>query len=152
MIFDTLSNLQKYRNLPGMEEVMGFVQNRSLNEMKIGRYELPNGIWCTVSDSKTKRDGSYEVHRRYADVQIVLTGSERIDWLPLEDCCTNFLFSVKDDVGFFDADSDRALSLSMLPGTFAVFYPEDAYKPLLRFKHEQVKKAVFKLPIMEEEL
>lgn len=152
MIFDTLSNVQKYRSLHGMEEVVGFVQNHSLNEMKSGRYTLPHGIWCTITDSETKTTGSYEVHRKYADVQIVLAGSERIDWMPLKDNHTDFSFSVEDDIGFFDAESDRALSLSLLPGTFAVFYPEDAHKPLLYFKHEQVKKAVFKIPVIEEDL
>ena len=146
MIFDTVKNLPQYRHLDGMGEVIKFLGENSLNDLPSGRYELPNGIWCTISESKTKQSGDYEVHRKYVDVQVILAGSEKIGWMPLVDNDADYDFSVEKDIGFFDAESERALTLQMLPETFAVFYPEDAHKPLLYFHHACVKKAVFKIP------
>ncbi len=147
MIFDTVSSMGRYRHLSGMDEVMNFMNENPLDTLSLGRYELPNGLWCTISESNAKETGAYEVHRKYADVQIVLAGSERIDWMPLEDHHMDYPFSAEDDIGFFHGESSRALSLHLLPGTFAIFYPEDAHKPLLRFQHDQIRKAVFKIPV-----
>ena len=74
-------------------------------------------------------------------------GSEQIDWLPLRLHREAFPFSSGQDIGFFEDASLQTLGLRMLPGQFAVFFPEDAHKPLLRLQHGHVKKAVFKIPL-----
>ena len=147
MIFDHVSNLPQYACLPGMEAIIRFLADNPPDTLQSQRYDLPDGMWCAVSEPELRTEGPFEVHRRYIDLQLVLTGSEQIDWLPLRAHQGPFPFSDEQDIGFFEDASPQALSLRMLPGQFAVFFPEDAHKPLIRLHHGHVKKAVFKIPL-----
>ena len=147
MIFDHVSNLKLYTGIPGMAEILRFLEDNPPETLQCVRYELPGGMWCTVSEPELRQDGPFEVHRRYADLQLILAGSEQIDWLPLPLHEEAFPFSTEKDIGFFEDTSPQALALRMFPGQFAVFFPEDAHKPLLRLQHWHVKKAVFKIPL-----
>lgn len=149
MIFDHVSNLPQYAGLPGMKEVIRFLEDNPPDALQCTRYELPDGMWCTVSEPELRQNGPFEVHRRYIDLQLILEGSEQIDWLPLRLHEEAFPFSTEKDIGFFEDTSTDMLPLRMLSGQFAVFFPEDAHKPLLRLQHSQVKKAVFKIPVKE---
>lgn len=149
MIFDHVSNLPQYAGLPGMKEVIRFLEDNPPDTLQCTRYELPDGMWCTVSEPELRQNGPFEVHRRYIDLQLILEGSEQMDWLPLRLHEEAFPFSTEKDIGFFEDASTETLPLRMLSGQFAVFFPEDAHKPLLRLHHSQVKKAVFKIPVKE---
>lgn len=149
MIFDHVTNLKQYAGIPGVEEVLRFLAENPADTLLPGRYDLPGGLWCTVSEPTLREDGPFEVHRRYIDVQLILEGSERIDWLPLGLHRESVPFSEEQDIGFFDDASEEALALRLFPGQLTVFFPEDAHKSLLRLRHDHVKKAVFKIPVVQ---
>lgn len=147
MIFDHVSNLKLYAGIPGIAEILRFLEGDPPDTLQCVRYDLPGDMWCTVSEADLRQDGPFEVHRRYADLQLILEGSEQIDWLPLRLHEDAFPFSTEKDIGFFENTTPSTLALRMFPGQFAVFFPEDAHKPLLRLQHRHVKKAVFKIPL-----
>jgi len=37
--------------------------------------------------------------------------------------------------------------MKLLPGRFAILYPQDAHKPLIRIEADSVRKIIFKIPV-----
>ncbi len=83
-----------------------------------------------ATDPGRGRSGAkLEIHRKYIDIQLVLSGNEEIGWKPTLACSQPEAdFDASRDLGFF-RDSP-ALWLPMTADTFAVFFPEDAHAPL----------------------
>ncbi|HLL89756.1 MAG TPA: YhcH/YjgK/YiaL family protein, partial [Tepidisphaeraceae bacterium] len=76
-------------------------------------------------------------HRRYADVQFVLRGSEVMGWLPLSAARERTAYDATKDVVFFEPPSAGSAAaarplptLAVVPaGVFAVFFPTDVHMP-----------------------
>ena len=151
MILDTLKQSQKYVALsPRFKKAFDFI--RTVNETtKVGRHEIDgDDIYGLVQKYTTKpeKDGKFEAHRKYIDVQYVHTGRETILWAPIA--------SLKDVIMEFDEKQDAALwslvpnatPLRMNPGQFAIFYPEDGHVPCCEWdKPMEVLKVVVKVRI-----
>ena len=70
-----------------------------------------------------------EAHRRYIDIQFVISGEDCIGWLPISDCeRVSSPYDANRDLEFFF--DQPATWLAVSPGNFAAFYPEDAHAPL----------------------
>ncbi len=155
MIFDLIDNATQY--FPGStawERVFKFYWEYIEKGFLLGITEIEGrNLYASVSEYETKSADSalFETHQEYIDVQIILSGAEIIRYCPrpdvLEDRATEY--DTEKDVEFFRQTSDRAVDLVMKPGSFAVFFPEDAHLPQLSYGKEacQVKKVVFKLSI-----
>lgn len=102
-------------------------------------------------ETRPRESGKFEVHRKYVDVQVLLSGTEVIEYCPAGDI---------DTFAPYDADKDAALAgppppavsiggIRMRPGLFAVFYPQDAHMPSLALPAGpgNVKKAVAKISV-----
>ncbi|BET69145.1 YhcH/YjgK/YiaL family protein [Opitutales bacterium ASA1] len=70
----------------------------------------------------------FEAHRRYIDIQYVVSGDEIMLHAPLAGLREIAPFDPTRDVGFFH-DPSSATALRVPPGSFAVFFPHDAHKP-----------------------
>jgi YhcH/YjgK/YiaL family protein len=88
-----------------------------------------------------------ESHREYVDVQMVLAGSERIDWFPAESLEIEKPYDAGRDAQFYRRPGAAPASVDVLPGTFVVLFPEDAHMPQLvtAAGHGRVKKVVAKV-------
>lgn len=69
-----------------------------------------------------------EAHRRHIDIHIPITSEETIGWRPIVD--------LKNCVAPYDEDADiiffgeaAQVLMPVLPGQFAIFFPEDAHAP-----------------------
>ncbi len=91
------------------------------------------------------RDGArLEAHRRYIDIQVTIGGAEEIGWRALADCRQPAgPFDDARDIVFFEDRPDTWLSVP--PGSFAIFFPEDAHAPLAG--RGLLKKAIVKIAI-----
>ncbi|MHB8088995.1 MAG: YhcH/YjgK/YiaL family protein, partial [Anaerolineaceae bacterium] len=91
--------------------------------------------------TKPLAEGKWEAHRRYLDVQYMLSGCERIDFALLHTMKLGEYNAEKD----FQAMSGSGSTLNLVEGSFAVFFPQDAHMPGLAVgKPEWVKKVVVK--------
>ena len=85
MIVDTFSNLSFYcpmiKNLDkGIEAVQ-----QHWNTQTEGRYEFEGGFFTIMNGvTKPMAEGTFEAHRKYVDIQIVVEGSEHMAWAPLD--------------------------------------------------------------------
>ncbi len=117
-----------------------------------GRYELGNGHYMNIDEVNTEpsEHRRYEAHQDYCDIQIVLWGHEIIQCAPLSVMENMVEANVDKDVYFYEYNG-KSTTIPMTKGTYVVFYPGDAHKPLIaETKAEPVKKIIIKYSLNAE--
>src|SRR5512145_1499075 len=106
MIFDLFTCIRRYEALNrGFKRAIDFLEGTDLNRLEMGRYEIDNDrIYAMVSreSGRKKEDSQLEVHEKYIDIQLVLSGTDNMGWKPLKNCVKPASgFDKDDDIGFF---------------------------------------------------
>ncbi len=87
-----------------------------------------------------------EAHRKYVDIQVLLSGVERIAWWPAAGLTVSKPYRAAADIAFFDRPDPLGTTVDLVPGRFAVFFPSDAHMPGLQIHSSScVKKVVVKI-------
>ncbi|EKA6262458.1 YhcH/YjgK/YiaL family protein, partial [Salmonella enterica] len=87
-----------------------------------------------------------ELHKKYIDVQILLSGYEEIGYSNKIDTRIKELEHLPDDIIFPECVANEQF-VTLNPGDFALFYPNQIHRPLCtRGKPAPVKKAIVKIP------
>ena len=80
MICDTLQHLQRYKGLhPNLDTALAFLQTHDVGTLPLGRTEVDGEkVFINVMDAQLTPEeaGSPEYHKKYADLQLDLTGGE----------------------------------------------------------------------------
>lgn len=127
-----------------IEEAMVIAQQQPL-----GKYPLSNPdvfvILMEVSTEERNKRRS-EIHKKYADVQIMLDGVESLGYSYELDAKTTALTELENDVTFFDhVDNEQFVTINN--GDFVIFYPNELHRPLCSVNGDKmVRKAVIKIP------
>ncbi len=147
MIVDKLEHLSLYESVvPEFKAVAEYLAKNDVASFEEGSYEVCTGIVINISEYEPYTEGDkWEVHRKYADLQIVLCGNEKMDCKSTLDC-EGGVYNEEDDFMFMDSVTDNITSIYALPGSFAYFAPHDAHRPGLKWNSDKVKKAVVKIP------
>lgn len=115
-----------------------------------GRYELDGDrVFAMVSEYKTGPESErlFESHRKYADVQILLSGREKLGVLGLDEKKVRVVegYDEVKDIAFYNSEVDYS-RVVLVPGEFVVFYPEDCHKPGCSLElDDSVRKVVIKV-------
>ncbi len=149
MIYDKISNLDFYIPLEKhFAEISDFIKNTDIAALSPGRYELTNGVFVNVSEYAPHKDEiCWEAHRKYADLQYLISGDEIIEWAPISDAEGVGEYFEAEDFQGAEKSKGSKLSLDVSAGDFAYFAPCDLHRPGLFKSAEKVKKAVFKIPM-----
>jgi YhcH/YjgK/YiaL family protein len=132
MILDTLDQASRYSALsPHFEKAFAFLQ--TVNEQNApGRYEIDgDNVYAFVQRHSTKlvEERQYEVHRKYIDIQFMLTGREVMYWAPLAQMTKETMaFDEAKDAALF-ALIPEGVPVQVRAGQYAIFYPDDAHIP-----------------------
>jgi YhcH/YjgK/YiaL family protein len=97
--------------------------------------------------SKNEESAQFEAHRKYIDIQYVVSGKELINIAPLA--------SVKEVLTPYDASKDiefvtvsKLIYLKASPSDFFIFFPGDAHRPGLKDgANAPVRKIVIKVKV-----
>lgn len=135
MIIDTLANSDRSRLLhPLFAQAFAFARRPEAATLPDGRHVIAGDRLYAVaahSVGRPQAEALLEAHRRYIDIQIVLGGHETIGWAPLAAVADTAMppgYDPQDDIILFSRPA--TLWLPVLPGQFAIFFPEDAHAPL----------------------
>ena len=135
MILDTLANADRSFPLhPLFAQAFAFARRPAAAGLPDGRHAIVDDRLYAVAShgvGRPQAEALLEGHRRYIDIQLVLGGSDLIGWAPLADVAataTTDGYKAPDDIIFFTKPAK--LWLPVLPGQFAIFFPEDAHAPL----------------------
>jgi len=148
MIIDSIENLDRYRLWEnGFREAVDFLCAKEINTLAQGWHIVsPDGIRASVSAGHgRRRQGSrLETHRTHIDLQLILSGTDRMGWKPRSACRTRHGdYDDNADVEFFDDEPE--LWFKLQAGMFVIFFPEDAHMP--QICGGMIHKVVVKLPI-----
>lgn len=125
MILDSLDHIDTYRGVhPRIWEALQLLRT-DLSGLADGRYELDGDRIFYMIQTYTTRpvNDLPEAHRRYADIQCVLSGAECIDVGELARM-TEVEAHPERDLWLYRGRLDR---LTMTPGRFMLLFPQDAH-------------------------
>ncbi len=133
MILDTLENAKLYAGTHrGLKKAFAWIRKTDLEKLTPGIHAIDGKrLFANVvsASGAGRKAAKLEVHRTYIDIQLTIAGNEVIGWRPLAECARPAgRFNAKKDLGFYK-DAPAAW-LPLPPGTFGVFFPEDAHAPM----------------------
>ena len=132
------------------DKAFTFLKESDLSNMELKRYEIDgNSLFAPVSEyvSKNEEDAKFEAHRKYIDIQYVVSGKELIGVAPVtqqKDILEPY--SEEKDIMFMTVS--QAVNYQALPDRFFRFFPDDLHRPGLRDgENSPVRKVVVKVKI-----
>ncbi|MFI3283025.1 MAG: YhcH/YjgK/YiaL family protein [Rikenellaceae bacterium] len=150
MILDSFKNASLYYGVcPRMQKAFELVAQLDLVAIEPGVHKLDGDeIFINVLDRDLKEipgEAKLEVHDKYADIQILITGEgEGFGWLERKDLTQpQSEFNTESDVQLFDDEYQTIYTIRT--GQFTILMPEDAHAPMIGKGH--VKKAIVKVLI-----
>ena len=132
MILDSLPLWRRYASLnPRLAKGFAFLEKLPL-DAAVGRHEIDgDSVYAMVQRYQTRpvQGMQLEAHRRYIDIQYLVSGREVIHWAALA--------GLAEPTKPYDAATDSALHATtpdMTPvqlraGQFAILFPDDAHAP-----------------------
>ena len=153
MILDRLDHCVHYSPL-GKRFAAGFAYLRETDLVNLadGRYEIDGKNVLAIVQTylpKPQAEGRWESHRDHADIQLVVSGAERMGVVPLELMRVESPYDAEKDVEFYDS-TGAGKFFPVNAGEFALFYPHDVHMPSIApaagsAKPQAVKKVVIKV-------
>ena len=145
MIVDSFDYIACYKGLhPNLDKAIDWLNSHTLDALENGKTIIDGeNVFVNVMDADLRdADGAaFEYHRRYADLQIDITGGEGWGYtnLPGEEAG-----EFAGDIGF--RTSPDAVSGVLGEGRFVLFFPGELHKPgVARPGCDHVRKAVIKI-------
>ncbi len=153
MIIDKADNLLQYKEeYPVFEAIYEFIQKHNQEHFAPGTYKIDGErLFASIAQYRTDatKEAKFEAHKKYADLQYIVSGMEKIGWAPLSDVEANLVseeYSKGGDIAFYDGKSKFDFVLTK--GSFLFLLPEDAHAPCLcADKETNVEKIVFKIQL-----
>ena len=131
------------------EKAFDFLRDTDMEKIETGKYELDGeNLYASVSEYNTKNeeDARLEAHRKYADIQYIISGEEKMGLVPLTKTEVVTPYDDAKDVCFLKAG--KLTYHHATPKVYFIFFPEDAHKPSIKVKdNAPVKKVVLKVRI-----
>lgn len=148
MVLDRIENFEKYLSLnPNFVKAMEFLQNSNLQDLPLGRNEICGDlIFANVVEakSKSKSEAPIEIHRKYIDVHVPLSGDELIGYTPLAELPYAEFVEV-DDAALYPLSLSARDYFNVRRGEFAIFFPQDGHAPAIT--PTPLKKIILKVAI-----
>lgn len=148
MIISPLSKAEKYYSLhPSFTKAFEFLQRPDLSFLAAGTYEIDGkNVFCILQEAKgrSRDEAKLEAHKKYIDIQYIVSGDETMGWKPTADCKeVAEEYSIEKDIMFFNDVPDEWNKVPA--GSFTIFFPKDAHAPLVG--NDTIKKAVVKIAV-----
>lgn len=151
MIIDNLDGLFRYsfENV-NMLRAFEFLKTLNVEKLKIGRNDIDgDNVFANFIENEITKDNLLaEKHRRYADIQLVLEGEERICF-GREIKIENDMLE-KNDIALMQYQKSGFVDLKK--GDFVVFFPGENHSPSnipCGLKRSLVKKLIVKVLIAD---
>lgn len=146
MILDKHDNMKMYKGLSArLDKALELLESGELESRQDGRYEFEGDeLYCLVLHYPTKPldEGRLETHRKYIDVQYMVSGAELMGYTPLSDKLeVAEEYDPEKDFIFYEAPEEMSI-IDLRERMFAVLFPDDAHMP---GRHMDTPEDVFKI-------
>ncbi len=142
MIVDQLSNAAFYFGIgEKLAAALRFLQETDPSTLAPGRHEVQGAdVYALVQhyESRPLEKGKWEAHRRYIDIQYLFEGEERMGYANIE----RARLGEYDDVKDFQALQAEGDFITVRPGMFVIFAPQDAHMPNIAVAEPRPNKKI----------
>ena len=126
------------------------IRLRSIARGDNRRVELGGGVFAMEQayETKPRKDGFFESHRKFIDVQVVVEGEEMIEVVDAARIDVREPYAEERDLITY-GDTQHASRLCLVAGEAAIFFPVDVHMPCLNLNSSPVlvRKSVVKVPV-----
>lgn len=132
---------------PLFKKLFEFVKDTDFDSLPLGKIEVDGDQLYVMNinpDGADQELQPLEMHRKYIDVHILLSGNEKIGWKPIEE--------IRHFTREYDESSDCALSddrpryyIDLMPGEYCIVYPEDPHAPAI--SRGKIRKLIGKVKL-----
>ena len=115
----------------------------------VGKYDLVNGAYVSVQEytTKARSEAKYEAHKKFIDIQMILSGKELIAVSPIEKMTISDEYNEEKDFMLFH-HNDECTDYVLEAGEFLILYPQDVHMPGVCVNEKSpVRKIVVKVPV-----
>lgn len=130
MVTDHVSTLKQYAGLgKNFETAIRYVEGLNPDTVEAGHYEIDGErVYANVFDRDlTQMPVTWEMHQKYADIHLVLSGSEVIGYYPLTRLAEVPAFPEDDDNVLMEGLDGTLVPLEA--GEFMIALPQDVHLP-----------------------
>lgn len=140
-----------FKNRERWDKAFKFLNAHDLKGLQVKRYDIiGDTLYAPVSEYPSKKEGDamFEVHRKYIDIQYVISGEEQIGVAPLSSRDKTLVpYDEAKDIEFMtvtDSTYHRAT-----PENFFIFFPSEVHKPGMRVGEDStmIRKIVIKVKV-----
>lgn len=148
MIFDALSHAHVYMRLSDhFEKAIAWLRETDLTVLPTGRHAIAGEQVYAMVQENTLCDweaGKWESHKKYADIQMVISGREVIGFCDVASLAEAEYDAQKDLILYPEAAGQKA---TLAAGDMMILYPWDAHRPGIAPSQEErtVRKVVVKV-------
>lgn len=150
MIYDKITNYELYAGISNdIRKGLEFLNNVT-PDIEKGVHIISPRVKAIVSEYMTKpvNEYGYEAHKKYIDIQYLISGEEKVCSLPLEYLKVTTPYNDDKDAAFLEEAVVRPQEIVLGNKYFSIFIPQDGHKPQLCIDTPIiVKKVVVKIQI-----
>ena len=135
MILSNLNNREGLEKLhPLMPRLFEWLEQNDVMNLPLGIHEIEGRDLFINNQAPevlyTVENAPIEVHRKYIDVQVILSGKETMGWKPIEEVATwRGEYDEEKDVRFSDERCEHFVTLKA--GELVVFFTNDGHAPMI---------------------
>lgn len=148
MLYGTLKHLDSYRGIhPGVMRGLEILRDTDFSHLEDARYEVDgDNLFFSLQSYESKpANDTPEAHKKYVDIQFLVSGRERMGVAPLEDMVEVVEARPEGDIWLYHGPTDEIL---LTGDRFAALWPEDAHAPGIAVDGpERCRKCVVKVKI-----
>jgi len=141
---------QYNKNKEVWDKAFAFLNRKDLDTLAPGNYPLDGKkVYAIVStyDSKDMDKTKWESHRKYIDLQYVISGKEKIGVAPVSQAKVTEAYDEAKDIAHYESAGKYYVAE---PGTFFLFFPQETHRPGIKVDSSvPVRKLVIKISVAD---
>lgn len=128
-----------------------WICENDLKNLEKGTYEIKGrDVYAMIQEyeSYDREVREFETHDNYADVQMVITGIEKMLIISGRDNLGSISkpYNAGNDITFYSSDLGKASEIEMTEGLAVVLFPNDGHMPCIKYDESMpMKKLVIKV-------
>ena len=139
---------QYHLNKALWDKAFAYLKETDLKTLPNGRHAIDgDNVYAIVAEAPTKDydKTAFESHKKYIDLQYVITGEENMGRAPLDSVTVSRPYSEPNDIAYYTGDGKI---YTVKQNGFLIFFPSDAHRPNITPGGNKVdKKIVIKIRV-----
>ncbi|MDA3978267.1 N-acetylneuraminate anomerase [Gallibacterium sp. AGMB14963] len=132
-------------------DALDYLQTIDLAGLETGRHDISDQVYMNVMELDTcaAESKKAEIHRKYLDIQVLISGKEAIQCSPVYPDLSLYTEYDEQDDYQLTPDIEAKNEVVLRPKMFAIFFPYEPHKPCCNVDQQvqHLKKLVVKIPV-----